>query len=93
MKKAEVNSKLDKIDLDAKRKYDVAPKEDGLNGLWKKGDEGAVGPWTAQVDVDHFGVGKVTIINDSELKFEYIRTTNGEVFDGMTLTRDHTQWY
>lgn len=39
---------------------------------------------------DHVGIGKVTIIDDSNLRFEYIRTMTGEVFDSIVLTRDHT---
>lgn len=52
------------------------------------------GPWTVVVDQEnHVGIGKVTIVDDSTLKFEYIRTTTGEVFDQMTLTRDHSKYF
>lgn len=72
------------------KKYDVAPVEDGKDGKWKK-DGPKTGPWTAQIDADHFGIGKVTIKSSSELQFDYIRTTTGEVFDTMTLVRNHGQ--
>ncbi len=49
------------------------------------------GHWTAVTDGDdHVGIGKVTIIDDSHLKFEYIRTLSGEVFDSIELVKDHT---
>lgn len=52
----------------------------------------STGPWTAFSDLDdHVGIGKVTIVDDSVLKFEYIRTTTGRVFDQVTLTRDRSQ--
>jgi hypothetical protein len=41
-------------------------------------------------DADHFGIGKVTIASDSALRFDYIRTSTGEVFDTIELTRDHS---
>ena len=48
------------------------------------------GPWTAVTDTNKFGIGKVTIVDDSNLKFEYYRTTTGELYDKFTLTRDHS---
>jgi acid phosphatase type 7 len=48
---------------------------------------GSVGPWTVVQD-DYYGIGKVTIIDDSNLKFEYIRTGTGEVFDSINLSRN-----
>ena len=71
------------------KKYDPSPKEDGTDGKWNK-VQGKTGPWTAEIDTDHFGIGKVTIADANELHFEYIRTTTGEVFDTVTLVRDHT---
>jgi len=54
-------------------------------------ESGGNGAWTAVTDVDHHvGIGKVTIVDDSTLKFDYIRTMTGEVFDSITLTRKHT---
>lgn len=75
-----------------KEQYDVTPKEDGADGKWVKNPTGKSkeGPWTAQIDSEYFGIGKVTIKSSSELYFEYIRTTEGEVFDSMTLMRDHS---
>jgi len=51
------------------------------------------GSWTVITDKDdHVGIGKVTIVDDSTLSFEYIRTMTGEVFDSVTLTRDHSKY-
>lgn len=51
------------------------------------------GPWTVVTDVDdHVGIGKVTIVDDNTLKFEYIRTISGEIYDGYTLYRDHSKF-
>jgi hypothetical protein len=67
----------------------VTPKNGALGSKWKESD--ADGPWTVFTDKDdHVGIGKVTIIDDSRLQFEYIRTSSGEVFDQFTLTRDHS---
>lgn len=49
--------------------------------------------WTVVTDQDdHVGVGKVTVLDDSHLVFEYVRTITdgGEVFDSFTLQRDHS---
>jgi len=51
------------------------------------------GAWTALTDKDdHVGIGKVTIVDDSTLTFEYIRTMTSTVFDSITLTRDHSTY-
>jgi len=56
-------------------------------------DNDEMGPWTVVMDMDdHVGIGKVTVVNDSTMTFEYIRTMTGEVFDSMTLTRDHSRY-
>ena len=39
---------------------------------------------------DHVGIGRVHILDDSSLTFEYIRTFTAEVFDSFTLRRDHS---
>lgn len=51
----------------------------------------ATGAWTVVTD-DYFGIGKVTIVDDSNLHFEYIRTSTGEVFDSFNLYRDHSRY-
>ena len=95
MRNAEKDAKASsKQFLDARalgKQYDVTPKEDGSSGRsrWVKGVEGESGGWTAFTDKEHFGIGKVTIIDNDHLEFEYIRTTDGNVFDTMSLTRDH----
>ena len=83
------NDEMHHIQLD--RTQDPSPHEEKGKTKWSESDE--PGPWTVVTDVDdHVGIGKVTIIDDSTLKFEYIRTMTGEVFDGMTITRDHSKW-
>jgi acid phosphatase type 7 len=47
------------------------------------------GPWTAMQD-GYYGIGQVTIIDDHQLRFDYIRTGSGEVFDTVVLTRNHS---
>lgn len=51
-------------------------------------------PWLVQSDKDnHVGIGKVTILSDDELVFQYIRTKSNEVYDSFTLKRDHSISY
>lgn len=52
----------------------------------------APGPWTAVTDEGSFGIGKISIIDDSHLTFQYYRTTASEIFDSFTLTRDHSKY-
>ena len=67
---------------------------DKLNGIagrpnsWKESDDD--GPWTAFTDKEHFGIGIVDIIDDDNLKFHYIRTSDGTEYDSMSLKRDHS---
>ena len=52
------------------------------------------GTWTAMYDDENrVGVSKVTIIDDNNLKFEYIRTSTGEVYDTINLYRDHSSMH
>jgi hypothetical protein len=84
------NDEMKNIQID--RTNDPAPQEGPGKSKWFESDDN--GPWTAVTDGDnHVGIGKVTIVDDSTLKFEYIRTTTGEVFDSMTLTRDHSKYF
>jgi hypothetical protein len=39
---------------------------------------------------NHVGATKVTIIDDSTLRIDYIRTMTGEIYDTVTLNRDHS---
>ena len=50
------------------------------------------GAWTVVVDEGYFGVGKVTIVDDSTLDFVYYRTSSGEQHDSFTLKRDHSRY-
>jgi hypothetical protein len=70
---------------------DPAPHDGAGGSTWVQGSDD--GPWTAFTDKDNYvGIGKITIIDDSSLKLEYIRTVSGEVTDSITLTRDHSQF-
>lgn len=47
--------------------------------------------WVASEDLDnHVGIARVRVHGSSTLKFEYIRTKTGEVFDTWTLTKDNS---
>lgn len=71
------------------RSKDPSPQEGKGKSKWYASE--VDGPWTVITDQDnHVGVGKIQIIDDSNLSFEYIRTTTGEVFDSFKLYRDHT---
>ena len=67
---------------------DPSPKEGTRPGSWSRSDR--TGPWTAVTDENHLGVGRVDIIDESTLKFQYFRTTTGEMFDSVVLKRDHS---
>lgn len=60
-------------------------------GKWRQSD--VAGTWTAVTDKDYFGVGTVEIVNDSTMKFNYYRTTSGELYDTVTLQRDRSVVY
>ena len=77
------NDEMHQIQL--ARDLDPSPKE-------KASDDG-MGPWTVLTDKEnHVGIGRVYIVDDSQLKFEYIRTLTNEVFDSFTLVRDHSKY-
>lgn len=58
------------------------------NGGYSQG-----GYFTAFDDLrNHVGIGKVTILNDTTLVFDYVRTISLEVYDSFVLTRDHTRY-
>lgn len=70
------------------RSKDPAPQDEQL-GVWKSSPN--PGPWTAARDQDeHVGIGRVNIIDDSTLVFEYVRTLTGRPFDTITLKKDHS---
>jgi hypothetical protein len=84
------NDEMKQIQL-VKDLLDPTPKEG--KGLSKWFASTANGAWTAVTDKDeHVGIGKVTILDDNHLTFEYIRTKTGEVFDTFSLYRDHSQY-
>lgn len=59
-------------------------------GKWRASTQN--GEWTAITDVDNFGIGQVTIIDDSTLEFTYYRTTEGVAYDSFVLHRDHSAY-
>jgi hypothetical protein len=57
-------------------------------GKWRQSD--VAGQWTVVTDKEYFGIATVDIIDDSTLKFNYHRTSTGEIFDSVVLQRDHS---
>ena len=49
---------------------------------WSNGD---YGPWSASVDLHHFGIGRVNIINSTTLKFDYIQTSINKIYDSIII--------
>jgi hypothetical protein len=83
------NDEMHGIKVELDRSNDPAPKEGKGLSKWFESDEN--GPWTVTTDMDnHVGIGRINIIDDSTLTFEYIRTIGGEVYDSVTLKRDHS---
>ena len=69
--------------------HDPSPVQ-GLHGGWKESD--SLGPWTVSIDEGYLGIGKVNIIDDKHLTFEYYRTTTGDMVDTFSLTTDHSPY-
>eukprot|EP01039_Chlorochromonas_danica_P007657 gene7657-8462_t len=70
---------------------DPSPREAKGKTKWYSSDDN--GPWTVVTDMDnHVGIGLVKIIDNEHLSVDYIRTKTGEVFDTISLTRDHTSY-
>jgi len=46
------------------------------------------GPWSASVDLHHFGIGKVTVINATTLKFDYIQTSIEHIYDSIIIQKN-----
>ena len=68
---------------------DPSPKEGPGLSKWFASE--VDGPWTVITDQgNHVGIGRIQIIDDSYLSFDYIRTTTGEVYDSFKLFRDHS---
>jgi hypothetical protein len=64
---------------------------DPTSNLRGKEESDGYGPWTALTDKDnHVGIGLVHIVDGSTMRFDYVRTMTGDVFDSITLTRDHS---
>eukprot|EP01035_Chromulina_nebulosa_P020343 gene20343-26406_t len=69
--------------------HDIDPTNHESEGKWV--ESRVDGAWTVITDKDdHVGIGKVTIIDDSNLKFEYYRSSTGVVYDSVNLVRDHS---
>jgi len=64
----------------------IHPESDGV---WRPSE--GTGDWLAfKDDGTHVGIGRVTIVDDSTLVFDYVRTQTGEVYDTITLTKDRS---
>jgi len=73
------------------RTADPSPNKGEGYTTWMSSDKD--GAWTALTDKDdHVGIGRVTIVDDSTLVFDYVRTMTSTVFDSITLTRDHSKY-
>gem|GEM_PF-6892140 len=70
----------------AEKPKDPAPADTSM----VKSKAADAGAWTAVSDNNFVGLTKVTIIDDNTLRMDYIHTSTGEVFDTMTLQRDHS---
>lgn len=57
--------------------------------LYKNWSNGDYGPWSASVDLHHFGIGKVNIINSTTLIFEYIQTSIDHVYDSIVIQKSY----
>lgn len=70
---------------------DLAPPDHSMRRLpgYK---EGAEGPWTAVNDKVHVAATKVTIIDDSTMRIDYVHTKTGFLADTVTLKRDHSKF-
>lgn len=67
---------------------DPSPREGPGKTRWWASTE--AGGWTVLSDEgEHVGIGQVTVLDDSNIRFDYIRTKSQEVYDGFTLYRDH----
>ena len=44
--------------------------------------------WTAVTDEGYFGIGVVSIANDTHMHFEYVRTTTATVHDDVWIVKD-----
>ena len=54
---------------------------------YKNYSNGDYGPWSASVDLHHFGIGKVKVFNSTTLQFDYIQTSTGKVYDSFILQK------
>jgi hypothetical protein len=48
---------------------------------------GDYGPWSASVDLHHFGIGKVNVINSTTMVFDYVQTSIDYVYDSIVITK------
>ena len=56
---------------------------------YKNYSNGDYGPWSASVDLHHFGIGKVNVINSTTLKFDYIQTSIDQVYDSIVIQKNN----
>ena len=55
---------------------------------YKKHSKGDYGPWSASVDLHHFAIGKVTVINATTLKVDYIQTSIEYIYDSIIIQKN-----
>ena len=68
----ELNQMVDSSDL---LSYDKQSKDEN-------------GPWSANVDLHHFGIGKITVINATTLKVDYIQTSIEYIYDSIIIQKN-----
>jgi hypothetical protein len=67
-------------------------EESGKEGQSKWRSSDVDGIWTAVTDKEYLGIATVVIKNSDEMRFDYYRTTSGELYDSVTLFRDHSKF-
>ena len=55
---------------------------------YKNRSNGEYGPWSASVDLHHFGIGKVNVLNSTTLRFDYIQTSIDHVYDSIVIKKN-----
>jgi hypothetical protein len=82
--------KISREKLTAEEKERESSFKEGKS-TWRSSDES--GSWTAVTDKDHLGIATVFIKNSNELRYDYYRTSSGELYDSVNLVRDHSKFY
>jgi hypothetical protein len=79
----------EKGEIGVEKPQDIAPLDTSMTDMSPTLKD--AGAWLAVDDMDnHVGATKVTIIDDTTMRIDYIRTMTNEIFDTVTLKRDHS---